>query len=69
MAQVIWGAWRCCRSGGVSAGNVTVLLGYSTNRTKSCYRRMVVGKELLYLNIKAELLVMVQDERREQEKK
>lgn len=45
------------------------MLGYSTNRTKSCYRHMVVGKELLYLKIKAELLVMVQDERREQEKK
>lgn len=50
-------------------GTSPVLLSYSTNRTKSGYRSTVVGKELLYFKIKAELLVLVRDERRERGKK
>lgn len=69
VARVVWGAWRCCRNGRIGARKVAVLLSYSTNRTKSCYRRTVVERELLYFKIKAELLVMVRDERREQGKK
>lgn len=36
---------------------VILLLTYSTNRTKNCYGHMLVGRELLYFKIKAELRV------------